>query len=183
MRALPLFVDYCREHNLGNSFAVSPDVGGTKRARDLARKLSNSEIYIVDKRRDGPGDSTALNVTGHLDRIKNSRVIIVDDIIDTGGTLVEASNMLKGYGASEVCAFATHGIFSPFDSSSCEERLRTSGIRVITTDTIPRDASYYERNKDWLTVVSTSGMVAKVIYRLQRGLSISELYKELGINV
>lgn len=180
LRALPLFVDYCKNNSLLNgTLVVSPDVGGARRARDLASKLSDTEIFIIDKRR-ADGTARALNIVGPAERIKGSNVVIVDDMIDTGGTLVEAAHLLENAGAREVYAFATHGIFSPSRDGAAEERLRKSGMKVVVTDTIPRSESYYEENMDWLTAISTADMVSNVIYRLQRGLSITELYERWG---
>lgn len=179
---LPLFVKYCTTQGLlENTFAVSPDRGGTERASDFAGHLANTEFYIMNKNRQGPGKSNVLHVVGPVEQINGNRAIIIDDMIDTGGTLVDTAGVLRKHGASEVYAFATHGILSAFNGSSCEEKLRASGIKVVITDTIPRSTSYYQKNKDWLTPVSTSEMIAAVIYRLQRGLSVSELYSDWGI--
>lgn len=181
LRALPLFATYCKEHFLQEgTVVVSPDVGGARRARDFASGLNNTEIYIIDKRRDGSGSSQALNIVGPTERIRGNRAIIIDDIIDTGGTIVEAAHALEKAGATDIYAFATHGIFSPLKSVSCEERMKSNGIKVVITDTIPRNDAYYSANKDWLTTVSTADIVAKVVYRLQRGLSLADLFDSWG---
>jgi ribose-phosphate pyrophosphokinase len=128
-RALPIIVDYLMEKNLDNICVVSPDHGGVARARDLADILG-APIAIIDKMRPEPNVAEVMNIIG---RVKGKTCIIIDDMIDTGGSIVAASNALKEAGANDIYACCTHPLFS----KSAPKILNDSSIReVICTNTI-----------------------------------------------
>ncbi|NCN26440.1 ribose-phosphate pyrophosphokinase [bacterium] len=145
---------------------VSPDAGGTERARILA-KLLKSPLAIVDKRRLGPNEAKALNLIGEVD----GRVaIILDDIIDTGGTLCKASELLREKGATKVVAAATHPVFS----GPAYERLSQAGFDgLVVTDTIPLTDDFKKMNN--IEVIGVGPLVAETIHRIQVNDSVSAL--------
>ena len=146
---------------------VSPDAGGVERARALAKRM-DAHVAIIDKRRTGPNVAKAMNVVGE---VKDKIAIILDDMIDTAGTLTEAANAVLGQGAREVYAAATHGVLS----GPAVERIRSSNIRkVILADTIPlrEDA----RACDKFAQVSVSHLIAEAIYRIHHYDSVSSLF-------
>ena len=108
LKAIPIITEYLKGKNLQDVLVVSPDVGGVVRARDLADRL-NCQIAIVDKRRPRPNMAEVMNIIGE---VKGKTAILLDDIIDTGGTIVNAANALMEKGAVEVYACCTHAVFS-----------------------------------------------------------------------
>jgi len=159
-------VDYLKKVHpefLDNSVIVSPDVGGVARARAFAKRL-NKEIAIIDKRREKAGEVAEMRIIGD---ISGKNVIIVDDIIDSGGTLIEASKALKKNGAVKVFACCTHAILS----KNAVEKVPKHFDRVLITDTIPHD------NLDGIECISLTDLYAEAIYRTDQGLSISELFE------
>lgn len=179
--AAPLFVRYFSTIDDPKIFVVvSPDTGGAKRARRMAEKLNGGDkIAIVDKKRPEPGKAEVMYVIGK-EIIVGRPCIMIDDIADTGGTAISAYHALKENGAGDVFFCATHAIFSQdkkMPERKTEEEFRKSGMKVVVTDTIPRDPSYYEMNKHWLDVVSVAPTVAEIIYRIQTGGSVSQLYE------
>ncbi|MBU6152938.1 MAG: ribose-phosphate pyrophosphokinase [Bdellovibrionales bacterium] len=146
---------------------VSPDAGGVERARALAKRL-DAGVAIIDKRRTGPNVAKAMNVVGD---VKDKVAIILDDMIDTAGTLTEAANAVLSHGAREVYAAASHGVLS----GPAIERIRNSRIKkVIVTDTIPlkeeaRDCEKFAR-------VSVAHLLAEAIYRIHNYDSVSSLF-------
>jgi ribose-phosphate pyrophosphokinase len=149
-----------------NCMVIAPDVGGTVRARAYASRL-RMPLGVVDKRRDPnvPNRAEALHVIGE---VAGKRVVIVDDMIDTAGTLVEAARVLKKAGAAQVIAAAAHGLFS----GEALKRIEDSEIeQVIVTDTIPdRD------NSKKIKVVSVAPLLAEAIKRIHQRRSISSLF-------
>ncbi len=146
---------------------VSPDAGGVERARVFAKFL-DAPLAIVDKRRSGPNEAKAMNLIGE---IKGRTAIIVDDIIDTAGTLCEAVRLLRQEGASGVVAFASHGVFS----GPALERLKAAELdEILITDTIPLQEDFKELKN--LTVLSVAPLVAETIRRIQRNDSVSALF-------
>jgi ribose-phosphate pyrophosphokinase len=146
---------------------VSPDAGGVERARALAKRL-DAGVAIIDKRRTGSNVAKAMNVIGD---VKDKVAIILDDMIDTAGTLTEAANAVLSHGAREVYAAASHGVLS----GPAVERIRNSRIKkVIITDTIPlrdeaKDCDKFER-------VSVAHLLAEAIYRIHNYDSVSSLF-------
>ena len=125
----PLFAKYIKK-KLSNKklICVSPDVGGVARTRDLANRIK-ADIAIIDKRRPAPGKSEVMNILGN---VKNKTCIIVDDIIDSGGTIINAVNALIKSGANEVYVFISHGVLS----GDAAKKIKNSKIKkLIVTDT------------------------------------------------
>ena len=145
---------------------VSPDAGGTERARVMAKNFG-CPLAIVDKRRDAPGKAVAMNLIGEV----SGRVaLLVDDMIDTGGTLIQATTLLKERGATEVWACASHGVFS----GPALDRLADNSLdQIIVTDTIPLKEGFKKLNK--LRVVTVAPLIAETILRIQRNDSVSAL--------
>jgi len=174
---LPTFTEYIMNKKFKDIVMVAPDVGGTIRARLLA-KILNVPIAIIDKRRPKQGVVEVENVIGD---VKDKTAIIVDDIIDTAGTITEASKILKKFGAEEVYVFATH----PILSGPAVKRLKEAPIKeVILTNTMPIP----EKKKiDKIKIISVADLLAETIKRnnegLPMGLVYKEMYKKLGKNV
>ncbi|CAM3143851.1 ribose-phosphate diphosphokinase [Streptobacillus ratti] len=169
MEALPLFAKYFHDKgfNSENAVVVSPDVGGVKRARALARSL-NLPLAIIDKRREKANVSEVMNLIGE---VRGKKAILIDDIIDTAGTICNAAAALKNEGALEVYACAVHPVFS----GPAIERLKDSEFnKIIVTDTIelPEDKKF-----DKLSIVSTANMFAETINRIFKEEAISDLFE------
>lgn len=164
--AAPLFVNYFINKKLDDIVVVSPDVGGVTRARALATKL-DAPLAIIDKRRPKPNVSEVMNIIGD---IENKNCIIIDDMVDTAGTLVNAAKVLKDMGAREVYVACTH----PILSGSAFERIRDSVIKeLIVTNTIPLPAG---KPADKIKVLSVAPLFAEAIKRIYEGLSLSKLF-------
>ncbi len=170
LEARPVLTDYFLKLGMGgeDTVVVSPDIGGVARARNFARVL-NSPIAIIDKRRPRPNVSEVMNIIGD---VKGKKAVIIDDIIDTAGTIVNAARAIKEAGATEVYAACTHPVFS----GPAVERLSGAieeGVlkEVVVTDTIP----LYEEFKG-VKVLSVSGMLAEAIRRIHYGESISQMF-------
>ena len=147
---------------------VAPDVGGTERARALG-KLLNVGLAIVDKRRPKPGQSQVMNVIGD---VKNQTCVIVDDIIDSGGTIVNAAKALKQRGAKEVYVYITHGVLS----GDAVKRIKNSVIKnLVITDTI--DNSQKTKNVKNIEVLPISSLMGEAIKRISNSTSVSDLFK------
>lgn len=149
---------------------VSPDHGGAVRARVLSELISKTvEIAIIDKRRTGPNKSEVLGIIGN---VSGKDVVIIDDIIDTGGTILKAAESLKKHGAQKIIIAATHGIFSR-GFQMFEENEFVS--KVIVTDSINNQAnSHYSK----LEIATLSGFISNVILAHWKGDSVSEIYKK-----
>jgi len=147
---------------------VAPDVGGTERARALG-KLLNVGLAIVDKRRPKPGQSQVMNVIGD---VKNQTCIIVDDIIDSGGTIVNAAKALKARGAKEVYVYITHGVLS----GDAIKKIKNSVIKnLVITDTI--DNVHKTKNVKNIEVLPISALMGEAIKRISNSTSVSDLFK------
>jgi ribose-phosphate pyrophosphokinase len=152
---------------LKNFVLVAPDVGRAKMARAYARLL-NAELAVVDKRRPEANVAEVMHVIGS---VKGRNAVIVDDMIDTGGTLCEAARALRSRGVEKVYAFCTHAVLS----GSARERIEASPLsEVIVTDTIPLDAETKKTNK--IRVVSVAPLVAKAIRCIHNETSVSSLF-------
>ena len=164
--AAKIFIQHVETKNYGPCVAVSPDTGGTQRARFMAQHL-HCGLAIVDKRRPAPNVSEAMHVIGE---VRDKVCIIFDDIIDTGGTIIDAARALRQEGASKVLACASHGVFS----GDAPKRLQESLIdEVLCTDSIYLPE---ERIFPKLRICSVSELVAIAIDRIHRGASISSLF-------
>jgi ribose-phosphate pyrophosphokinase len=159
---------YLRELGLGSDVTiVSPDAGGTERARIMAKALQ-APLAIVDKRRSGPNEAKAMNLIGE---IKGRVAIVIDDMIDTAGTLLEATKLLRREGASQVMACATHGIFS---GPSAQRLTEAAFDKLIVTDTIPLREELKKLSN--LHVLSVAPVIAETILRNQNNDSVSDLF-------
>lgn len=159
-----VFTDYVRSKNLKNPIVASPDVGGVARARSLAKAL-NLDLVIVDKRREKANISEIMNIIGD---VQNKDVIIIDDMIDTAGSIVKAAEAFKKNGAISVIAFCTH----PVLSGPAYERL-ASGVldELVVTDTIP-----LKQNLDCIKVLSVAPLFGEVIRRVYHDESVNSLF-------
>ncbi len=147
---------------------VAPDVGGTERARALA-KLLNVSLAIVDKRRPKPGQSQVMNVIGD---VTDQTCILVDDIIDSGGTIVNAAKALKARGAKEVYVYITHGVLT----GEAVKKIKNSVIKsLVITDTI--DNGQKTRNVKNIEVLPISSLMGEAIKRISNSTSVSDLFK------
>ena len=146
---------------------VAPDVGGTERARALG-KILNAGLAIVDKRRPKPGQSQVMNVVGD---VKDQTCIIVDDIIDSGGTIVNAAKALKERGAKEVYVYVTHGVLS----GDAVKKIKNSVIKnLVITDTIDNVQKIKNNNK--IEVLSIASLMSEAIKRIANSNSVSDLF-------
>ncbi len=167
--ASPVILEYIQKEIYNeNTVFVSPDAGGVERVRFYAKKL-NCDIALIDKRRTGKNIAQAMSVIGN---IQDKECIIVDDMIDTAGTLVEACRVLREKGATKVFACATHPVFS----KPAIERIGNCAEldRVIVTDTIPLTEEARKVSK--IKVLSTSDLLAKAIHRTFNNDSVSSLF-------
>jgi ribose-phosphate pyrophosphokinase len=166
--AAPVMVRDIQEHySTANLTVVSPDVGGVVRARGLAKRI-NVPIAICDKRRERAGESEVMNVIGD---VEGKRCILIDDIVDSGGTLVNAANALLEEGATEVMAYVTHGVLS----GGAVAKITASRLKTfIITDTIqPTEAVKAAGN---IRVLSMAPLLAEAIARTAREESVSSLF-------
>lgn len=161
-----IFIDYFRKKNLKNLIVVSPDAGSVDRARAYAKRLK-CDIAIIDKRRLSPKDASVMNVVGD---VKGKTALVTDDLVDTAGTLVKASEALLKAGAINVYACCTHGILA----DPAMERLKNSKIvELVITNSIPLDSKI---NSPIIKVLSVAPILAEAIKRIHDERSISELF-------
>ena len=167
--ATPIFARHVKKNlNKKNLICVSPDVGGVERTRALARKLDVG-IGIIDKRRPSPGKSQVMNVIGN---VNGKTCIIIDDIIDSGGTIVNAAQALINRGAKEVHVYITHGVLS----GEAVDKIKKSRIKkLIITDTI--DNSDKIKKAKNIEVLTISNLLAEAIKRISNSTSVSDLFK------
>ena len=165
----PIFARHARKKIKSKKIiCVAPDVGGTERARALS-KLLNVGLAIVDKRRPKPGQSQVMNVIGD---VKDQTCIIVDDIIDSGGTIINAAKALKERGAKEVYVYITHGVLS----GDAVKKIKNSVIKnLVITDTI--DNGEKTKNVKNIEVLPISGLMGEAIKRISNSTSVSDLFK------
>jgi ribose-phosphate pyrophosphokinase len=167
--ALPVLVEYLRKEMAGveGVVFVSPDAGGVERARAYAKRLE-ATVAMIDKRRTGPNVAKAMNVVGD---VSGKVAIIIDDMIDTAGTLTEAANAVLAHGATKVYAVATHGVLS----GPAIERISNSKIeKVIVTDTIPLSPAAQACPK--IQQLTVSDLLAEAIHRIHNYDSVSSLF-------
>ena len=164
-----IFVDDMKKRDLNNCCVVSPDMGGVVRARAFAKLLNNADIAIIDKRRPRPNVSEVMNLIGE---VKDRDCIIVDDIIDTGGTLCKCAQALKERGAKRVFAYGTH----PVLSGTAYENISKSAIdELVVTDSIPATEQFLKL-KNFRTL-SLAPMLAEAIRRISNEESISSMFE------
>ena len=164
--AAPIFVDYFKEKHFDDLVVLSPDVGGVRRARAYARRL-NAPLAIVDKRRPMANEAQVLHIVGE---VKGKHVLIVDDMIDTGGTMIAAMEVLKEKGAREIYASCTHPVLSGGTRDGIE---RSSLKELVVTDTIP----LVENQKvSKIRVLSVASLLGEAIRRIHENRSVSSLF-------
>lgn len=164
----PVLFDYLNEKQLSDLVVVSPDVGGVARARAFAKKLNDAPLAIIDKRRQSHNVAEVMNVIGD---VAGKTAVLVDDMIDTAGTIYEAAKLLRKEGARQVYACATHAIFSP----PAIERL-SSGVfeEVIVTNSTPvQQESYFPQ----LRVLSVADLLGETIWRVHEDTSVSSMFR------
>jgi len=165
--AAPVMLDEIRQQDLGELVVVSPDAGGTERARAFAKRL-NAGLAIIDKRRSGPNVSEVMHIIGD---VKDKVCVIIDDMIDTAGTLCTAASALQDQGAIDVYACATHGVLS----GPALERIAASPLKkVFITDTIVTQDKLDQCDR--LQGLSVSRLLAEAIRRINNAESVSSLF-------
>jgi len=160
--------DIWRNHKMDDIVVVSPDTGGVARARHIAKQLNDAELAIVDKRRPKANVAQVMNVIG---QVEGKTCIIIDDMIDTAGTLAKGAAALKERGATKVVAYATHGVFS---GQALGNIINSDIDEIVVTDTIPLTQPFKEEPK--IRIISIAPLLAETIRRMQSKQSISELY-------
>jgi ribose-phosphate pyrophosphokinase len=165
--AAPVLLDAIREMGLDDLVIVSPDIGGVARARAIGKRLGAS-LAIIDKRRGGPNETEVLNVVGE---VEGKNVLILDDIIDTAGTLMQAEEALRNQGAARTFAAAVHPVFS----GPARERIEASKLETLfVTNTIPLDGSMKDCRK--IRALSVAPLLGEAIQRIHQGASVSSLF-------
>jgi len=164
--AAPVLLQYFRDRMLGDAVVVSPDAGGVERARAFAKRL-NTSLAFIDKRRTGPNEAKVWHIVGE---VEGRDVIIVDDMIDTGGTLTQAVPALLEKGAKRIFASCTH----PVLSGQAVERIEGSALEeVVITNTIPLPEGRLSKK---LTVLSVAPLLGEAISRIHKEESVSRLF-------
>jgi ribose-phosphate pyrophosphokinase len=166
--ASPVLLGDAWKQKYERMIVVSPDVGGVVRARALAKRLDDADLAIIDKRRPRPNESKVMNIIGE---VKGRSCVLVDDMVDTAGTLCQAAKALKDEGAIKVVAYITH----PVLSGAAIERITASMLdELVVTDTIPLSAAARQCTK--IRQLSVSGLLAETIRRISDEESVSSLY-------
>jgi len=164
--ASPVFMEFFEGLDLSDFVVVAPDLGSVKMARAYANKLG-TPLAIVEKRRPHANAAEVMNVIG-MSEVEGRNLLMIDDMIDTGGTLIRAAEVLKEVGAKDIYACATHAVLS----GGALEKLEDSAIsKIVVTDTFPA-----RRQSDKLQILSIAGLFADAILRIHRSESISSLF-------
>jgi len=160
-----LFLDYIKAKNFKNPIIASPDIGGVARARYFAKKLG-LDMVIVDKRREKANESEVMNIIGE---VKDKDIILIDDMIDTAGTMVQGAKALKDAGANSVMACCTH----PVLSGPAIDRIQNGALdELVVANTIPMEKSYKK-----IKMLSTATMLGEVIRRVSNNESVNSLFE------
>jgi ribose-phosphate pyrophosphokinase len=166
LKAFPVIIEYLKKNYsefLKNAVIVAPDAGSAKRAESYGKRLG-LDVAITHKRREKSGLVEGMTIIGE---VEGKNVLIVDDMIDTGGTLSKSAEILKQKGAKEIYACATHGVFS----NNAQERLNQSSFeKIIITDSIPQNTD------GKIEIISIADLFAETIHRINHGTSVSELF-------
>jgi ribose-phosphate pyrophosphokinase len=166
--ASPVLLGEVWKQKYDKMIVVSPDVGGVVRARALARRLDNADLAIIDKRRQRSNESQVMNIIGD---VRGRSCILVDDLVDTAGTLCQAAQALKDEGAERVIAYITH----PVLSGKAVERVENSALdQLVVTDTIPLGEA--ARKCKRIRVLSVAELLAETMRRIRDEESVSSLY-------
>ncbi len=168
--ASPILLGDIWRQKYNDLIVVSPDVGGVVRARAVAKRLDDSDLAIIDKRRPRPNVSQVMHIIGE---VNDKTCVIVDDMVDTAGTLCKAAGALKKHGARKVVAYATHAILS----GAAIDNINNSDLdELVVTDTIPLKLEAEQCEK--IRVLSVAGMLAETIRRIHTDESVSSLYND-----
>jgi ribose-phosphate pyrophosphokinase len=168
--AQPVLVEDILAKKYQDMVVVSPDVGGVVRARAAAKRLNDSDLAIIDKRRPAPNMVKVMNIIGD---IEDRTCIIIDDMVDTAGTLCQAADILMEKGAKEVVAYATHAVLS----GNAVKNIEKSGLtELVTTNTIPLSEDAVSCSK--IRQLSIATTLAEVIKRISEEVSVSTIFKE-----
>jgi ribose-phosphate pyrophosphokinase len=164
----PVLLDDMTKKQFANPIVVSPDVGGVVRARAVAKRLNDIDLAIIDKRRPSRNQAEVMHIIG---KVNGKNCIIVDDMVDTAGTLTHAAQALKEHGAQTVIAYCTHPIFS----GSSIQNIQASALdEVVVTDTIPLTEE--ARNCSKIKQLGLSHIIAETIYRVNHKESVSSMF-------
>ena len=166
--ASPVLLGDIWKHSYPNQIVISPDVGGVVRARAIAKRLEDADLAIIDKRRPNPNESEIMNIIGD---VEGRECIIVDDLVDTAGTLCNAAAALKSRGANMVVAYCTHAVLS----GKAISNIQNSELdELVVTDTIPlSDAA---KGCSHIRPLSVAGMLAESVRRISGGESLSSMF-------
>ena len=166
--ASPVLLGDAWRHKHDNMIVVSPDVGGVVRARAMAKRLAAAELAIIDKRRPRPNESKVMNIIGE---VEGKTCVLIDDMVDTAGTLCQAAQALKDEGAVRVVAYITHAVLS----GAAIERIGKSVLdEIVVTDTIPLSQAGQACTR--IRQLSVAGLLAETIRRISDEESVSSLY-------
>jgi ribose-phosphate pyrophosphokinase len=166
--ASPVLLGDAWRQRYENMIVVSPDVGGVVRARALAKRLDDVELAIIDKRRPRPNESKVMNIIGD---VAGKSCVLIDDMVDTAGTLCLAAQALKDEGATHVVAYITHAILS----GRAVEKIASSALdQLVVTDTIPLSAEAKQCGR--IRQLSVAGLLGETIRRIRDEESVSSLY-------
>lgn len=166
----PVMLQDVKQHKLDNLMVVSPDVGGVVRARAIAKRLNDGALSIIDKRRSGPNKSEVMHIIGEP---AGRNCLIVDDIVDTAGTMCTAATALKDSGALSVRAYITHPVLS---GPAIENIMNSDLDEIVVTDTIPLSAE--AKKCDKIRVISLTALLAQAIKRVNGEQSISSMFSD-----
>lgn len=168
--ATPILIEHIQKNATGDEIVVSPDVGGVVRARAVAKRLNDSDLAIIDKRRPEANKAEVMHIIGDVD---GRDCIIVDDMVDTAGTLCTAAGALKANGARSVSAYATHAVLS----GNAIDNINNSNLdKIVVTDTIP--LSEEAKGCSRIQVLTLSQMLAESISRIHNEASLSTMFME-----
>lgn len=166
--ASPVLLGDAWKQKYDNLMVVSPDVGGVVRARALAKRLDDAELAIIDKRRPRPNESEVMNIIGE---VEGKTCVLIDDLVDTAGTLCHAAEALKSNGAKKVVAYISHAVLS----GPAIDRISQSQLdELVVTDTIPLRPE--ARNCKKIRQLSVAGLLAETMRRIRDEESVSSLY-------
>jgi len=166
--ASPVLLGDAYRQRYENMIVVSPDVGGVVRARALAKRLDDADLAIIDKRRPRPNESKVMNIIGE---VAGKTCVLIDDMVDTAGTLCAGAQALKDDGATKVVAYITHAILS---GNAIEKIMKSALDELVVTDTIPLSPAAKQCGR--IRVLSVAGLLAETIRRIRDEDSVSSLY-------
>lgn len=168
--ATPILIDHIQKNATGDEIVVSPDVGGVVRARAVAKRLNDSELAIIDKRRPEANKAEVMHIIGD---VEGRDCIIVDDMVDTAGTLCTAATALKANGAKSVSAYSTHAVLS----GKAIDNINNSALdQLVVTDTIP--LSEEAKKCDRISVLTLSELLGESIKRINEEASLSSMFMD-----